>query len=183
MDRRRFLAASGSWIALPVLPSLTAQARGADAPRPKRLVFLGFGWGCTYESWYPKIDDQGADYVLTKGLAPLATHKRDFTVIQNLTNRRTNEGHWGSTFWLSSANRFAVPGSTFSNAISCDQAAARVLERTLATTRSNSVAKMPKAAATALGSRSRGMSGVNRLPAGRPLSMHMPDFSGPRVSR
>jgi hypothetical protein len=129
LDRRRFLQAAGSCIALPALPSLTSRASGATAPSPKRLVFLGFGWGCTYESWYPKIDDIGPDYAITKGLSPLAAHKADFTVVQNLTNRRSNEGHWGSTFWLSSANRFAVPGSTFSNAISCDQAAAELLGR------------------------------------------------------
>lgn len=128
-NRRRFLQAAGSCIALPALPSLAGRAHAAVALPPKRLVFLGFGWGCTYESWYPHIDDVGSDYMLTKGLAPLAAHKADFTVIQNLTNKRSNEGHWGSTFWLSSANRFAVPGSTFSNAISCDQAAAEFLGR------------------------------------------------------
>lgn len=127
-DRRRFLRAAGACIALPAFASLGRPARAsAVAPRPKRLAFLGFGWGCTYESWYPKIDDLGTGYTLTKGLAPLERHKADFTVIQNLTNRRSNEGHWGSTFWLSSADRFAVPGSTFSNAVSCDQAAAELL--------------------------------------------------------
>ncbi|MGI9245033.1 MAG: DUF1552 domain-containing protein, partial [Verrucomicrobiales bacterium] len=59
--------------------------------------------------------------------APLKRHQKDITVIQNLTNRYSNEGHWGSTFYLTGANRFAEPGQSFHNSISADQVAARVL--------------------------------------------------------
>ncbi|MGB8853316.1 MAG: DUF1552 domain-containing protein, partial [Pirellulales bacterium] len=99
----------------------------AAAPRPKRLVVLGFGWGVTWESWGPAVDDVGPGYTLPAGLAPLARHKADFTVVQNLTNRRNDAGHWGSTLWLTNADRYAVPGSTFTNTVSVDQLAAEVL--------------------------------------------------------
>lgn len=129
LDRRRFLRAAGTVIALPAFESLgrPVLAAAARETRPKRMVFLSFGWGCTYESWYPKVEDVGPGYTLSKGLTPLERHKADFTVIQNLTNLRMKEGHWGSTYWLTCADRFAVPGSTFANAISCDQLAAETL--------------------------------------------------------
>ena len=69
----------------------------------------------------------GKDYLLPEGLRPLARHKDDFTVIQGCSNQFSNEAHWGSTFWLTGANRFAVPGQNMSNSISVDQVAAREL--------------------------------------------------------
>ena len=47
--------------------------------------------------------------------------------MQGLTNKFANEAHWGSTFWLTGANRFAQPGQSFHNTISADQVAAEVL--------------------------------------------------------
>ena len=129
-DRRRFLKAGGTVLALPAFTSLLprrAAAAAAIAARPKRLVFLAFGWGCTFDSWAPTADDVGPGYTLPSGLSPLARHKADFTVVQNLTNRRNDGGHWGSTLWLTNADRYAVPGSSFSKTVSCDQVAAAVL--------------------------------------------------------
>jgi hypothetical protein len=91
------------------------------------LVFLGFGWGITTETWFPDIKQTGKDYTLPEGLKPLARHKADFTVVQGLWNKYSNEGHWGSTMWLTGANRFAEPGQTFHNSISADQVAAAAL--------------------------------------------------------
>lgn len=56
LTRRHFLRSSSSCIALPFLASLGFRgfASAASLPsRPKRIVFIGFGWGVTYESWYP----------------------------------------------------------------------------------------------------------------------------------
>jgi hypothetical protein len=91
---------------------------------PKRMIFLGFGWGITTETWFPDIKQPGADYRLPLGLEPLARHKKDFSIVQGLCNKYSNEGHWGSTMWLTGANRFAEPGQTFHNSISADQVAA-----------------------------------------------------------
>jgi hypothetical protein len=40
-----------------------------------------------------------------------------------------NAGHQGSTFWLTGANQFAIPGKSFHNTISADQVAAEQLGR------------------------------------------------------
>lgn len=130
LARRHFLRAAGTVIALPALESIGFRRFASSAPaaaRPKRLVFLGFGWGVTEESWYPDAKVTGADYKLPPGLAPLARHQKDFTLVQGLTNKFANEAHWGSTFWLTGANRFSEPGQSFHNTISADQVAAEVL--------------------------------------------------------
>jgi hypothetical protein len=130
--RRHFLRSATALIALPALESLgfrrfaSAAAAGAGTP-PKRLIFLGFGWGITTESWFPDIKTPGAGYELPAGLVPLARHKADFSVVQGLCNKYSNEGHWGSTMWLTGANRFAEPGQNFHNSISADQVAAAKL--------------------------------------------------------
>ena len=48
-------------------------------------------------------------------------------MVQGLCNKYSNEGHWGSTMWLTGANRFAEPGQNFHNSISADQVAAAKL--------------------------------------------------------
>lgn len=125
ISRRHFLRSSGALIALPALESLGfrrfAGAAQASSARPKRAIFLNFGWGITNETWFPDLQQTGPDYTLSPGLAPLARHKSDFSVVQGLSNKFTNEAHWGSTFWLTGANRYAEPGQSFHNSISTDQ--------------------------------------------------------------
>ncbi|MFT6620986.1 MAG: hypothetical protein ACJASX_003903, partial [Limisphaerales bacterium] len=115
LSKRHFLRGTGALIALPALESIGFQrfasaASTAPAAPSKRAVFLSIGFGVTKETWYPDINQTGADYELSEGLAPLARHKSDFTVVQGCANEYTNEAHWGSTFWLTGANRYSVPG-------------------------------------------------------------------------
>lgn len=128
IDRRRFLKGAGSVIALPALPSLVrnrfASAAADVPPRPKRMLFLAIGWGVTYETWYPDPTQTGASWPLPAGLAPLEKHKSDITVVQNCYHKFSSDGHAPSTFWLTGANRYGVPGRSFSNTISVDQVAA-----------------------------------------------------------
>jgi hypothetical protein len=127
LSRRHFLRSGSSLIALPFLESLGFRrfASAAKAGQnPKRLIFLGLGWGLTTETWFPDPKQPGADYEIPKGLEPLARHKADFSVLQGLTHRFVNAGHQGSTFWLTGANQFAVAGKSFHNTISADQVAA-----------------------------------------------------------
>lgn len=130
LPRRHFLRSSTALIALPFLESFGfrrfASASAAPTP-PKRMVFLGVGYGVTEESWYPDILTPGRDYVMPPGLKPLERHRNDFSIVQGLWNKFSNEGHWGSTFWLTGANRYAQPGVSFSNSISVDQVAAEML--------------------------------------------------------
>ncbi len=76
--RRRFLRSAGSLVALPAFESLGSRrfAIAADTvtARPKRAVFLNFGWGVTNETWFPDVKPTGPDYTLPPGLAPLARH-------------------------------------------------------------------------------------------------------------
>ncbi len=124
-SRRHFLRSASALIALPALESLGfrrfVSATEATIARPKRAVFLNFGWGVTNETWFPDVHQTGVDYTLPPGLQPLARHKHDFTVVQGLSNQFANEAHWGSTFWLTGANRYAEPGQSFHNSISVDQ--------------------------------------------------------------
>ena len=130
LNRRLFLRSASALIALPAFESLGFRrfaAAATPATPPKRLVFLGFGWGITTETWFPDPKTTGPDYALPEGLKPLARHKADFTIVQNLCNKYSNEGHWGSTMWLTGANRFAEPGQNFHNSVSADQVAAETL--------------------------------------------------------
>ncbi len=124
--RRHFLRSTGTLITLPALESIGFRrfSRAASPAPPKRMVFLGFGWGVTNETWFPDQTKTGADWELSEGLKPLARHQKDLTVVQGCSNKYTNEAHWGSTFWLTGANRYAQPGQSFANSISADQVAA-----------------------------------------------------------
>ena len=125
LTRRHFLRAAGATIALPALESLGFRAFSAEkvVTPSKRMIFLGFGFGVTQETWFPEISQVGADYKLPEGLSPLERHRKDFSVIQGLSNKYSQDAHWGSTFWLTGANRFAEPGQSFHNTISADQVA------------------------------------------------------------
>ncbi len=132
LDRRHFLRGTGALIALPALESVgfrrfaSAATSNPVAP-PKRSVFLGIGFGVTKETWYPDINQTGTDYQLSEGLAPLARHQSDIAVVQGCSNQFANEAHWGSTFWLTGANRYSVPGQNMANSISADQIVAQQL--------------------------------------------------------
>jgi hypothetical protein len=127
VTRRTLLRAAGSAVALPWLESLAGggAARAAVPVPPKRMVFLGFGWGVTGETWFPDEVHRGVDYPLPAGLVPLERHRRNFSVVQGLMHRLVVDPHFGSTFWLTGANRYGKPGSSFSNTVSVDQVAAQ----------------------------------------------------------
>ena len=131
-NRRTFLRGAGALIALPALESIgfrrfASAATKAAVAIPKRAVFMGIGFGVTKQTWYPDPKDTGATYQLSEGLSPLARHKQDFTIVQGCANNYSNEAHWGSTFWLTGANRYSVPGQNMANSISADQVVAEQL--------------------------------------------------------
>ncbi len=131
-NRRYFLRGSGALIALPALESIgfrrfASAASTSSGMPPKRAVFLGTGFGVTKETWFPDVNQTGAEYELSEGLSPLARHQSDLTVVQGCANQYSNEAHWGSTFWLTGANRYSVPGQNMANSISVDQVVAQQL--------------------------------------------------------
>ena len=112
LRRRNFLRGTGALLALPALESVgySRTVKPASKTPPKRMVFLGMGFGVTQETWYPDIKDPGPNYQLPEGLQELKRHKKDFTIVQGCSNKFSNEAHWGSTFWLTGANRYSTPG-------------------------------------------------------------------------
>ena len=85
LNRRHILRGAGALIALPALESIGFRrfaSAAVPATPPKRLMFMGIGYGVTAETWFPDINDKGAGYKLPEGLMPLARHKNDFTIIQ-----------------------------------------------------------------------------------------------------
>lgn len=129
--RRHFLRSSSALIALPFLESL-GFSRFASAVMPgapaKRMIFIGMGYGVTKETWFPDVKQTGADYALPPGLVPLSRHKKDFTIVQGLTNRYSADAHGGSTRWLTGANAYEA-GASAHNSISVDQVAASAFGR------------------------------------------------------
>ena len=130
VPRRRFLKGTGSLIALPSLASLgfrrfaSAASTAAAAARPKRMIFIGIGWGVTEETWYPDKNQPGSEWTLPDGLKPLERHRKDITIVQNTYHKYSLDAHSCSTFWLTGANKFGVAGKSFNNTISVDQVAA-----------------------------------------------------------
>ena len=128
ISRRTGLKAAGTAIALPALESFgPRRALAVAASPPKRLAFLGIGFGVTQETWFPDPKTSGPEYALTPGLEPLARHKSAMTIVQGASHRHSGDPHAGSTFWLTGANRYAQPGQSFSNTVSVDQVAAEHL--------------------------------------------------------
>lgn len=124
--RRSFLRGAGALIGLPAFASFGFRRFAAAAPlvRPKRMVFLAMGWPVTFETWYPDPAQAGPEWTLPAGLAPLARHHKSITIVQNTYHKHSSDGHACSTFWLTGADRYGVPGKAFSNTISVDQVAA-----------------------------------------------------------
>jgi hypothetical protein len=105
-------------MAVPFLESFAAPTAGTP---PKRVIFLGGGFGFTKDTFYPKQAGRFADIGLTEGLSPLKAHQNDISMVANLTNHGATNPHGGSVSYLTGANVAGTPGKRFHNSISCDQ--------------------------------------------------------------
>jgi hypothetical protein len=149
LTRRAVLKSASATIALPFLESFGFQkfaSAATVAASPKRMIFMGMGYGVTADRWYPDVNTVGADYKLPTVLEPLTKHQKDITIIQNLMHQHSADGHSGSTFWLTGANRYAVPGQSFHNSVSVDQVAAEQLGKDTRFTSIQLAAKDPSGA-------------------------------------
>ena len=91
LTRNAFLKSSTATIALPFLESFGfkkfASAASQAAPAiPKRMIWMGMGFGVTADKWFPKTEDERTDYSFPSILKPLEAHRNDLSFIQNLTN-------------------------------------------------------------------------------------------------
>ncbi len=112
---------------LPFLESFAGTLPRGGRVAPKRMVFLGGGFGFTKDSFYPKAAGRFAEIGLTEGLSPLKRHLDDITMVSNMTNLGATNPHGGSGSYLTGANVAGTPGKRFHNSISCDQVAAEHL--------------------------------------------------------
>lgn len=131
-SRRAVLRGAGAFIALPFMESFKYQrfaSASSNISVPKRMAFLGMGYGVTADQWYPNRETTGEDYIFPAILKPLERHKQNVTFIQNMLHQYSADGHSGSTFWLTGANRYEIPGQSFHNTVSVDQVAAESLGR------------------------------------------------------
>lgn len=124
--RRSFLRAGSTVLAIPFLETFASAADSSKAP-PKRVIFLGGGFGFTADTFYPKQAGRFSEIGLTEGLAPLQRHQDDITMVANMTNVGATDPHGGSVSYLTGANVEGTPGKRFHNSISCDQLIARHL--------------------------------------------------------
>jgi hypothetical protein len=124
-NRRAFLQAGSTVLALPMLESFCS-AKETPAS-PKRLLFIGCGFGFTADTFFPTDAGRFADIGLTEGMAPLERHKNDITMVSNLTNVGASNPHGGSTSYLTGANVANTPGKKFHNSVSLDQVVARAI--------------------------------------------------------
>jgi hypothetical protein len=124
--RRSFLRVGSSVLAIPFLETFASAAASNKTP-PKRVLFLGGGFGFTSDTFYPKQAGRFSEIGLTEGLAPLQRHQDDITIIANMTNLGATDPHGGSVSYLTGANVEGTPGKRFHNSISCDQVIAQHL--------------------------------------------------------
>lgn len=184
--RRSFLRAGATLLSIPLLETY-AESRDLTAIPPKRVVFLGGGFGFTKDTFYPTEAGRFSEIGLTEGLTPLARHQNDFSMVTNLTNMGATNPHGGSLSYLTGANVAGTPGKRFHNSISCDQ----VLAGHLGT--ETRFASLTLSANEADGSSNSGHGGGlslawdgtgNPIPGiERPLDLYYTLFANPRDSK
>ena len=92
ISRRALLqGACGTAIALPFLEAmLPRSARAADEAAPQRFLVWTTPNGTVTDNWVPAQGPGGdTDFELSPILAPLAAHKADMVVVQNLEHLRS----------------------------------------------------------------------------------------------
>lgn len=114
--RRSFLRMGGAVLAIPFMETFAGNLKSTPTP-PKRVIFLGGGFGFTKKTFYPKHAGRFSDIGLTEGLSPLKRHMNDITMVTNLTNLGASNPHGGSCVYLTGKK----------GSISCDQLLAEKL--------------------------------------------------------
>ena len=127
MERRTFLKAAGTSLALPLLgamrPTIGSAALQDDA-HPRFVAICG---GLGFHTPYLFPEKEGSNYELTPYIGKIKDHRDDFTLFSGLSHpeQNGNNGHASSLTWLTSAQRPGLAG--FKNTISLDQLMAQHL--------------------------------------------------------
>jgi hypothetical protein len=127
MDRRFFLKAAGTSLALPMLGAMQPTIGSAATKVAAQPRFVAICGGLGFHTPYLFPNQEGRNYELTPYLQRLKDHKDDFTVFSGLSHpeQNGNNGHASSLTWLTSAQRPGLAG--FRNTISLDQLMAQHL--------------------------------------------------------
>lgn len=125
ITRRTMLRGVGATMCLPLLESAARSSTPEKESSPQRMIFLGHGWGVAIHDWFP--EGEGADYKMSHCLEPLSRHRKDFSILSNLSNKNATAGHWGCTTWLTSASVNGSNSGAAKNSVSVDQLAAHHL--------------------------------------------------------
>lgn len=137
LDRRTFLRGLGVACMLPYFEGMAMSgiSKFIEPLSPKRLCFLYFPNGVGLPpkespyhkdwSWFPT--EEGSNYKLTKTLSPLASYRKDMSIIGGLShpNSRKVLGHIAGDTWLTGGD---LRGE-YKNSISVDQVAVAKLSR------------------------------------------------------
>lgn len=118
IDRKTFLRGTGG--AAMALPFLEIMAKNKKDLIPKRMVCVGVYFGFVPKLFFP--NEAGKNYKLSELLNPLAAHRKDFTVFQNLDHGLTG-GHQAVHTFLSGVKSIDAKNMPEGN-ISIDQKAA-----------------------------------------------------------
>ncbi|RFC48757.1 MAG: Protein of unknown function DUF1552 [Verrucomicrobia bacterium] len=114
MNRRRFLRAAGSFLALPWF-----EASGGGMP-PRRMVFIMTNMGVMPRYFFPEAT--GRTYQETPYLDLLKRHRERFTIFSGISHPGVDGQHLSEKSFLSGAPHPAA--SHFQNSLSVDQWAA-----------------------------------------------------------
>jgi len=123
LSRRTLLRGVGAAIALPLLDAMAA------TPAPLRLAFIYVPNGVYMPEWTPQTE--GADFELSRILAPLAPHRKNVHVLSNLaqnTGRPLGDADGdharASATYLTGVHPRKTAGSGICAGVSADQVAA-----------------------------------------------------------
>ncbi|MBT5902561.1 MAG: DUF1552 domain-containing protein [Opitutaceae bacterium] len=98
VNRRHFLKAAATLIALPKLESLASAAEiAAPAKKARNFVSVGSYLGLHQNAFFPK--EVGRDFTMPETLKPLTDHRDSFSVFSGLDHRAPN-GHKAWTNFL-----------------------------------------------------------------------------------
>ena len=121
IDRRHFLRGLGMALVLPAFESLNIGfAAAAPKTDPRRLICIGNHLGFWPGGFFPTAE--GHNYAISKTLAPLEKHQRDFTVFSHL-DHNAKGGHGAVHSFLTGVKKEESAGFPEKN-ISIDQVAA-----------------------------------------------------------
>jgi hypothetical protein len=124
LPRRTFLRGMGVTVALPLLEAMVPAATtlaASVAKRPTRAGFIYIPHGADMTSWTPS--SAGANFELSRTLAPLAPFKESLVVVSNLMRAggQTEMHAAAASGWLSGAIPKRTEGADFRIGVTIDQ--------------------------------------------------------------